>query len=227
VEHDQSLPLFIAEIRMPFSRSSACLLSSSMLSLQPLLSREYQVHSQKTRIMKRTDQCSCRCDWNLSLWSVSWGSIVLRSATRSKHAKGGMASWHPISRTGHWCGKSANPTRDLRCCNSSGWGKIPQLFVWRTSVSSLSHDPNPTTQNKSSKQWVKLLMPFVKWVLGCVTKIISALPVASSDILNIVFGLMATLLACVAIWATRRYNNATRGNSFDFWANYTLNSDLS
>jgi hypothetical protein len=29
-----------------------------------------------------------------------------------------------------------------------------------------------------------------------------------------VFGLAATLLACAAIWATRRYNKATRGKVF-------------
>ncbi|PMD18376.1 hypothetical protein NA56DRAFT_661623 [Hyaloscypha hepaticicola] len=34
--------------------------------------------------------------------------------------------------------------------------------------------------------------------------------VATNDILNMVFGIAATVLACVAIWATRRYNNRTK-----------------
>ncbi|KAE9367578.1 hypothetical protein N431DRAFT_69766 [Stipitochalara longipes BDJ] len=50
--------------------------------------------------------------------------------------------------------------------------------------------------------------------------------VATSDTLTIIFGLTATLLACIAIWATRRYNNATRGNSSELWTNYTFEFDL-
>lgn len=42
-----------------------------------------------------------------------------------------------------------------------------------------------------------------------------------------VFGIAATVLACVAIWATRRYNNRTKGNSYSFPVEMILIPDLS
>ena len=40
--------------------------------------------------------------------------------------------------------------------------------------------------------------------------------VATSDILTITSLVVATILGLGAIWATRRYNNTTRGNAFHF-----------
>lgn len=83
---------------------------------------------------------------------------------------------------------------------------------------------NTTTKNISS-QWVIHALQQLKEGQRYILLILYWL-VGTSDILNIVFGLVAALLSICAIWATRRYNNPARGNDC-FLSPYYLSSDHS
>jgi hypothetical protein len=54
------------------------------------------------------------------------------------------------------------------------------------------------------------------WMLINIYLLIVYSIVATSDILTIISLVVATILGLGAIWATRRYNNTTRGNAFHF-----------